>query len=548
MSSKKIESPLCFKIIETERVAKGVSNAEKAGVSYVTVLSPLSFHPTRDYTGEWPIEHFPFGLKNSSEPNLSESENLVDDHTISTAILTEMRSAVKQMTDLHDMYEENYEPNNRMASIDSNGKALRPQGQFSGVSATIVEEAWSEEKAFADPCAADSPPSEPTAAYATFRDDLNIFKIHEAIRARYCFKLANIKEVESDIEKLKARLRNEKITIVECTTLTRLIAEMIEENKKTRDLEGWKAYLSNVKELLQSYAKLTSVNSVRGTVIFGNGTPESHAAPIDTEDIKFQRQITIHKYLRFASDHIEIHAFPSGSGKTYCPVCNASLEDATFSEEHGTYVCSCGRETIGATRMSTFRDSARVDTGVKNSYEDLANFIKRIDAFEGKQRTQPPEILYNQLEEYFLSNPLDSGKTPAQIRDDPLTHSGKKEGTSIALLGEALLQTSNSAFYRDSELIAHRLWGWKLPDLSVGNIRRQIINDYVETQKVYEEIKERESSLNVNLRLFFHLRARDYPCELTDFKVVSSRDSLEYHQKMMSEMCRRCGLKFTPIL
>jgi hypothetical protein len=270
----------------------------------------------------------------------------------------------------------------------------------------------------------------------------------------------------------------------------------------------------------------------------------------DSIQIK-KRLVVIDEYVNVASQYIKIHIFPVENKKKACPLCGKKADEvvSNVNDDHGTFVCDCGREFVSFARTATFRDSARIDTGVKNSYEDLANFIKRLDAFEGKQRNPPPDCLYTHLDTYFSHKPLSSGLTSKQIRENvSLEHNGKKKGTSIAALEEALLKTNNSAFYKDVELIAHKYWGWKLAELTESGLRKQLIHDYIETQKVYETIKERESSLNVNLRLFFHLKARDYPCEITDFKIVSLRESLEYHSRMFEIMCERTGLKFTHIL
>lgn len=182
-----------------------------------------------------------------------------------------------------------------------------------------------------------------------------------------------------------------------------------------------------------------------------------------------------------------------------------------------------------------------------STYEDLGNFIKRIDAFEGKQRSKPPQAVYQSLSNYL--------ETRYQINCDeirtrfPLTDDGKKEGTSIAMLCDALYRTRHSNHYKDVEWIAHVLWGWRLADITTDGLRQQLIADYITTQKIYEEIKDptRVSSLNVNIRLWFHLNARGYECKITDFKSVSSVKSIEYHERMLSTICERTGFKYIPI-
>lgn len=382
----------------------------------------------------------------------------------------------------------------------------------------------------------------PEFIFATYIFDLNILKIHEAVRARFASHLHRVPEMMKHVNEMRCEASTQgNITLVERKSICIKADEIEKEAERIRSHSKWFDYINAARPIIERYIPIAT-NEAKGSVIIGG------EENVITRLEKDERLRIITEYISVASKFIKIHAFNATSEVVSCPVCGIPVEDTLVSGEDysGTVVCNCGRESISIAKAPTFRDSVRIDTGIKNSYDDLGNFIKRLDAFEGKQRSQPPPLLYTQLEEYFEKNPLPCGLSIAQIKEAPLTDKGKKEGTSIQFLEEALLRTSNSAFYRDTELISHKLWGWKLADLTSNGLRRRLISDYIDTQKVYEEVKERESSLNVNLRLFFHLSAIDYPCSLEDFKIVSSQDSLNYHKKMIKLMSNRTGLKFTP--
>ena len=76
------------------------------------------------------------------------------------------------------------------------------------------------------------------------------------------------------------------------------------------------------------------------------------------------------------------------------------------------------------------------------------------------------------------------------------------------------------------------------------------MEDYMTTQQIYNSIphKDRNASLNIQFRLFVHLKAIGYPCTKEDFKIQTSRDSLEFHQEMWKIMCEKTGLKFYPVI
>lgn len=257
----------------------------------------------------------------------------------------------------------------------------------------------------------------------------------------------------------------------------------------------------------------------------------------------------VDEYIAAAREVIPLQVVLTESFTVICPVCEQKMTDESEVDVEGNdgkSTCKCGREIASVSRCFVYKDHTRFDTTIKNSYNDLTNFIKRIDMFEGKQKTFPPNFLFSQLEEWFDDgHAIEGYASIAEIRAAPLNEFGKKDGTTVRHIEEALSATENSAFYKDIELIGKQLFGWRLADL--GQLRNRIITDYISTQRVYEEVKERESSLNVNLRLFFHLTARGHPCRLEDFKTVTSNESLRYHRRMIETMAERTGLtNYTP--
>jgi hypothetical protein len=99
-----------------------------------------------------------------------------------------------------------------------------------------------------------------------------------------------------------------------------------------------------------------------------------------------------------------------------------------------------------------------------------------------------------------------------EIKKLRLHQKEKRNTTSRQLMFEALGETNNSAYYDDINLIMHNYWGWDLPD--IGDLEEQIMEDYVNTQQIYNGIpnKDRNASLNIQFRLFVHLKALGYPC------------------------------------
>lgn len=400
----------------------------------------------------------------------------------------------------------------------------------------------------------------PNTIYLSYTDDLNILMIHEAIKSKVAIEHVNAQTNIMNIENRRKQLKDEIKNFSKSEYLEKIKKLEEEEEKEYAILNyhSWNIYISKAVPILIKYLKYKDKSIDRkndGIVSFLSQNIEfelddemEHIYNTE-EDIKLNRIKLIEQYLNIARIILDIKSFSLKTEKlNSCKNCKSDInsihQNVNLVDDFGTHVCECGIESTFIARNASYKDSTRIDTGSKNSYNDLMNFQKRLDAFEGKQKTQPPILLKTQVEEYLdlHKDRLLRGRTCEEIRKEKPTTNGKKEGTCIGILEEALSATSNSSFYKDIELISNWIWDWKLPEITETGLRKQMLSDYVETQNIYEIRKERDSSLNVNLRLFYHLRIRNFPCEITDFKNVSCIDSLKYHQKMFDLMSEGCGL------
>ena len=123
---------------------------------------------------------------------------------------------------------------------------------------------------------------------------------------------------------------------------------------------------------------------------------------------------------------------------------------------------------------------------------------------------------------------------------------GRRGKTTKQLMYKALLETGNSGYYEDINLICHVYWGWLLPDIE--HLEDRIMHDYDVTQRIYNEIpKDRRSSLNSQFRLYVHLlryqKEISFPIRAKDFKIPTTRDILEWHYSIWSEIVRQAWPK-----
>lgn len=376
----------------------------------------------------------------------------------------------------------------------------------------------------------------PSFVKATFTNDINIFKIHSAIKTVFEDQLFNIDKMKLKIEDLSGDLRVRFLSLVDAKRIGNEIDALDKKIKSLETHSGWRGYVEKVRPILDRYLPLAS-DETKGVINFTSDIKH------EDSEILEKRLKTIEEYIKIAGCYIPMDITSKTRNSSNCPGCDKDTSDHVDISD-GILECECGYQQINVIKHSTFKDSNRVNVSGRSDYDDRTTFIKALDHFFGVKTTKIPERLYEMLDEYFAKCNLPSGE---YVRNNvELLADGKRKGTSVDLLIKALSATSNANYYSQVNCIAAVYWGWVLPDIS--HLRDKVIYDYDETQKVYMEVKERESSLNIQIRLYLHLNALGCSFLKTDFKMPASPDSLAYHNKMWYIMCERTHVKYTPFI
>jgi hypothetical protein len=383
---------------------------------------------------------------------------------------------------------------------------------------------------------------EPDEIQIRYSGDLDIRKIDETVQVKF-----RCQEAQIDRYRKALAEEEEKIKKIAMTVNQRRLHEqqILELETKIEDIETNRSrnlYTIETKDLLEEYSKCCSLFA-KGIITIGSGSSKTE----DQETVAYRLNI-IEQYLIVASRYINITYTKVGSTKARCPGCKTDFSKTHVDVDNGLCICNnCSFERENLSMESHYRDAKRVNIGGRNNYDDIDNFKRKMDKFQGKCKS-PPDKIYEQLDEYFVTIKKPTGEV---IRKLPLLPNGKKAGTNKLMLITALSETNNSAYYEDANLIAHEYWGWELPDLSA--LEAAITDIYIRTQKVYEEIpdKGREAAMNTEVRLFLILKGLNYKgchSEIEDFKFPTSHESLEFHQEMWWIMCRETDFKYYPLL
>jgi hypothetical protein len=381
--------------------------------------------------------------------------------------------------------------------------------------------------------------SPPDRVVAKYTDDLNIIKIHEAIMTRFAYQELEIPSLRAQIQTLHT-LSPSEMTINQYRDL---LETRQSHQSRLHDLENrtsFMTYISLTLPILKTY-KLVSSDASKGIVSIRK---IGQHAQTDPNIIAHRLQI-IQQYLEIARDYIILDVIHINPTQARCPGCGIDFSLIPINEQSGLCICECGVERENLSNDTLYKDSTRVTIGNRNNYEDWENFEKALIRYQGRQLNKPPQKLYDQLDAYFLKIQKCLG---SEIRSRPHLPDGKKSGTSRSMMLDALCETSNSSYYDDVNLIMNTYWGWKLPDVS--HLESQIMQDYYLTQQIYnsEPHHGRDASLNTQFRLYVHLLSVGHPCARDDFKIQTSRDSLEFHQEIWKKMCEKTSVKFFPVI
>ena len=380
----------------------------------------------------------------------------------------------------------------------------------------------------------------PDRVVATYTEDLNIIKIHEAIMTIFAHKYSQVSIIEAKLQ-WERQNATTNMTINEHRRHTEDIQHYETKLQELQDRTSFKEYLQMSVPLLKVYKSVSSdaskgIVSVRKLI---------NKESTDDPNVIIKRLAVIQEYLEVARNYITLDVVQTNQIRAKCPGCGVDFSQVDIDEENGLCTCECGVVRENLSLYTLYKDSNRVNIGNRNNYEDWENFEKALIRYQGKQPNKPPDRLYDQLDAYYTKIQKSRG---SDVQAQALLADGKKTGTSRQMMLDALCETANSAYYDDVNLIMHVYWGWRLPDVS--HLEDQIMKDYFSTQQIYnsQPHEGRDASLNTQFRLYVHLLAVGHECSRDDFKIQTSRDSLEFHQDMWRRMCEKTGVRFYPVI
>ena len=271
--------------------------------------------------------------------------------------------------------------------------------------------------------------------------------------------------------------------------------------------------------------------------------------PSVPKDPKLTRSILV-EYVTIACRYYPIQAVNTIKDPTKCPKCPRCYNYLP-SQLSECPDCGLNAEIRAIRKLDSNQDVSNKE------YEARENFKKELLRYQGKMQNNIPNDVYTSLDTYFRNCRMLIGKEV--IIQYKLLPTGHREKTSVSVMIEALQVSKNSAYYGDVYVVCQQYWGWKLPNL--GILEDQIMRDYNQTQKIYNNIIHRENFMQIHFpsfanrtsnpnsryRLFYHLRSRGHVCSEDDFKIVKMPHLQNDYRTLFQYLFAQAGLPI-PVL
>lgn len=367
----------------------------------------------------------------------------------------------------------------------------------------------------------------PEVITGEYHTDYNILYLDQLITQKLAREVKDLPKLYFQVGQLQERKKN-AVNIVAYNSIDVEIKKMEYLIREIENGERAARYFAKSKEIIQWYrAHHQALHMV-----------DIHVKSQKDDPHLAKRLMVIEEYLDIAGNYLNLQIVRSYESKTnQCHGCGTDLSKVTPNME-GEVTCPYdGCRTVHnietTLRMPEVGDHvANYNSGKDESIE---NFYKAAQRFEAEQTVHILPSVYEELEKYFIKN---NCQPSAYIKTLPLNSRGWRGNTSVQMLRKALDAIGESALGKHTILIGKNYWGWQ--PMKISEYMEDITSDYHKTQAVFHnipvEIRERDSSLGTEYRLWRHLQLRGCKCYF-DMFMIASDDSFAKHENIWKMMC-----------
>lgn len=345
----------------------------------------------------------------------------------------------------------------------------------------------------------------------TYRHDYDIIQFNRQVENILKGDSEERKRLDAEIKSLCEKIKrvnifNQKIVLID---RMQLLEKQLEGYTSGETLRN---YQQVIKPLLDEYNSLPKINH---RIEFGMTDIYEEISP--------ERAKILTNFFEKVNQFVPVDVFQKIVLDKICPNCQASTSNLPEPMDGQVSLCAkCGLH------INVFREAPTAKE--TSDYKDRENFEKMIFNYQGLEKINFPDNIEEYLDKYFKSQGLPIGEEVRKMRLE-----GKPYNLGYKTLRKALTK-DYSNLYDHIWLLSNQYWGTELAD--IRHLHEDLMRDYDITEKVFKRIKKnRKASINVKWRLRQQLIMRGYDVPPDDFKIVETREILEYYEDTWKQMC-----------
>jgi Zn ribbon nucleic-acid-binding protein len=317
-----------------------------------------------------------------------------------------------------------------------------------------------------------------------------------------------------------------------------------------RNVHGKISYIDKEIEYIRSGNKLRSYIEIAECIVmeyldlpqYVHIVTDDEDTIIELDDVEIERLKIIHKFFDIAKKYVPINVIQENDVDiNSCINCGFKIINVAIDDD-GQQECPKCSNVICIFSLSGHK-------GIKSSsgnrtYNVENTYRREILYFIGIAKVHIPEDVFTKLCIHFRNKGFPE---PEEIKSFSLDEYGKREGTTLDALLEALKEIGYPSLYKHANAIGRDFWGWKLHEELRDKIP-QLLEGFRMTQRYFNTIDKRGRTSNIcsQHRLLQELIRFGVKVCMTDFK-LPNESALAFSEYLWKQLCEKAVVEYIPL-
>lgn len=368
----------------------------------------------------------------------------------------------------------------------------------------------------------------------------NILGMDAKIRENFLKKENELQNMKKYLTELK--LTNSKIPKKLKMEVEKIISKLEDVITSIELQIGKNFYISDTILLIERYKEL--LNKPISISFYSNTINE-----VEREKRKITKEyITIaQKYL----PELKLQSISTKKDKHLGLQCKCGNSDCFDMIEDTIYVCKeCGEQQENFGTIISYKDIDRVNMSIKYSYDRKIHFRDCLNQYQGKQNSNIPKEVYNNLFEQYCKHGLIENKKNCKFMD-----LDKKERESLCSkitkdhINMFLKELGYTKHYENINLLHYNMTGIKPDDIYY--LEDKLLTDFDMLIEIYDKKFKnrtaRSNFINTQYVLYQFLRRYNHPCKKENFVTLKTIERQSFHDEVTKVCFEELGWNHFPM-